>query len=45
LDAGELAMIRAEKKESSENQHPARSRVSSETIRYLYRLRTESRDL
>jgi Zn-finger nucleic acid-binding protein len=45
LDAGELAMIRAEKKEASDSQPTARSRVSSETIRYLYRLQTESRDV
>jgi Zn-finger nucleic acid-binding protein len=44
LDAGELANIRAEKKETTETHHAARSQLSSETIRYLYRLRTEGQE-
>ena len=40
LDAGELAKIRAEKKLTFEAQEAARSTVSSEMIRYLYRLKT-----
>ena len=47
LDAGELAGIRTEKKtiaEEAETKNVAHSRLSSETIRYLYRLQTEGRD-
>lgn len=44
LDAGELARIRAEKARSAEAQETGRSFVSVETIRYIYRMRTESRN-
>jgi Zn-finger nucleic acid-binding protein len=43
LDAGELAKIRAEKSLTSEEQKAARSTISSDTIRYLYRLKTARR--
>ena len=43
LDAGELAQIRAEKHESAEAERLRQSSVSSEMIRYLYRLRSENR--
>src|SRR6266481_970197 len=43
LDAGELAKIRAEKSLSSELQKATPSTISSEMIRYLYRLKTEKR--
>ena len=42
LDAGELAQIRAETAQTAKAQEAARSGLSSEVIRYLYRLRTES---
>jgi len=43
LDAGELAKIRAEKSLTSEAQKAARSTISSDMIRYLYRLKTAGR--
>lgn len=43
LDAGELAAVRAERAETDRAGQAARSKVSAETIRYLYRLRNESR--
>jgi Zn-finger nucleic acid-binding protein len=42
LDAGELAAIRAEKKQASKAT-AARSGLSSADIRYLYRMQSESR--
>lgn len=44
LDAGELASVRAERAESEKVSEAARSTVSAETIRYLYRLQAGSRD-
>jgi Zn-finger nucleic acid-binding protein len=43
LDAGELAKIRAENARSAEVKETGRSTVSIEVIRYIYRMRTESR--
>jgi Zn-finger nucleic acid-binding protein len=43
LDAGELAAVRAERAETDKAGEVARSMVSGETIRYLYRLQTGSR--
>lgn len=43
LDAGELAKIRAERSLSAEAQKAAQSTISSDTIRYLYRLKTAGR--
>jgi Zn-finger nucleic acid-binding protein len=43
LDAGELALIRAEKSQAAIADHAGQSSVSTEVIRYLYRLRTEQR--
>jgi len=43
LDAGELAKIRAERSLTSEAQEAARSTISSDMIRYLYRLKTAGR--
>jgi len=43
LDAGELAKIRAEKSQAAAAEKASQSSVSSEVIRYLYRLQTESR--
>ena len=43
LDAGELAMIRAERGQDPEVEKAARSSLSAEVIRYLYRLRTGKR--
>jgi len=43
LDAGELAEIRAEKAEEAQVNELRKSSVSGADIRYLYRLRTESR--
>jgi uncharacterized protein len=46
LDAGELAMIRAEQSQASIPGHASgQSGLSTEFIRYLYRLRTEHRRL
>lgn len=42
LDAGELAAVRAERAETEKAGDAARSTVSGETIRYLYRLQTGS---
>jgi uncharacterized protein len=41
LDAGELALIRAEKTQAATADRTGQTTVSSEIIRYLYRLRTE----
>ena len=43
LDAGELAKIRAEKSQAAAAEKASQSSVSSEDIRYLYRLQTQSR--
>ncbi len=43
LDAGELAMIRAEKSQAVTPNPVGQSGVSSNVIRYLYRLKTENR--
>ncbi len=43
LDAGELAQIRAEHGETATTESGAPALLSSEVIRYLYRMRTESR--
>jgi len=43
LDAGELAAIRAERHDTSMNTQARPASLSSDTIRYLYKLRTESR--
>jgi uncharacterized protein len=43
LDAGELASIRAESTQHSLTEATAKSAISPEVIRYLYRLRSESR--
>lgn len=42
LDAGELAKIRAEKAETAAEEETAHTGLNSETIRYLYRLRTQA---
>src|ERR1051325_4394909 len=44
LDAGELAAVRAERAETDKANEAAHSIVSGETIRYLYRLQTHSRE-
>jgi len=41
LDAGELAMIRAETSQTAAADQARHANVSSDVIRYLYRLRTE----
>jgi len=43
LDAGELAQIRLEKSEPAPDTKTGRATVSSEVIRYLYRLQADSR--
>ena len=43
LDAGELASIRAEKSQAAVADQVAHGSISSEVIRYLYRLRSEQR--
>ena len=43
LDAGELALIRAEKSQAATADQPGQGSVSKNVIRYLYRLRTEVR--
>ena len=43
LDAGELALIRAEKAQAATAHLVGQSTISVEVIRYLYRLRTEHR--
>jgi uncharacterized protein len=43
LDAGELALIRAEKTQAGTAEHVTLSNTPREVIRYLYRLRTEHR--
>ncbi len=42
LDAGELTQIRAEQTQQESARHAARSGISSDVIRYLYRLQAES---
>jgi uncharacterized protein len=44
LDAGELAKIRAEKSQTAKAEELRKAAISSETIRYLYRLQSESRN-
>lgn len=43
LDAGELALIRAEKTQAATPNPAGQSGISKDVIRYLYRLRTEDR--
>jgi Zn-finger nucleic acid-binding protein len=43
LDAGELAMIRAEKTRAATAEQAGQSGISNDVIRYLYRLQTEDR--
>lgn len=43
LDAGELALVRAEKTQAGTAEHAGQFNTSGEVIRYLYRLRTEHR--
>jgi Zn-finger nucleic acid-binding protein len=43
LDAGELAMIRAERSQNPAVAKAARATLSAEVIRYIYRLRSEKR--
>ena len=43
LDAGELAQIRLEKSQTAPLQQAAASTISSDVIRYLYRLQAEGR--
>jgi Zn-finger nucleic acid-binding protein len=43
LDAGELALIRAEKAQAATPDPAGRSGISKDVIRYLYRLQTEDR--
>ena len=43
LDAGELAKIRHEKNAEAENAQASQSGLSTEVIRYIYRLKTEGR--
>jgi Zn-finger nucleic acid-binding protein len=43
LDAGELSMIRTEKSETARAEQLRHSTLSSADIRYLYRLKSESR--
>lgn len=45
LDAGELAQIRHERGETSQAQQIREGTISSETIRYLYRLRSNNRKI
>lgn len=43
LDAGELALIRAEKAQAATAEQAGHSSISKDVIRYLYRLRAEER--
>jgi uncharacterized protein len=43
LDAGELALIRAEKSQTASPNPAGQSGIPKEVIRYLYRLKTEDR--
>ncbi len=43
LDAGELALIRAEKSQAATAEQAGQSSISIDVIRYVYRLRTEHR--
>jgi Zn-finger nucleic acid-binding protein len=43
LDAGELALIRAEKAQAATAEKAGQSSISQDVIRYLYRLRAEER--
>jgi Zn-finger nucleic acid-binding protein len=43
LDAGELALIRAERSLAATAEKAGQSRISKDVIRYLYRLRNEER--
>ena len=44
LDAGELALIRAEKARSATSEPAGQVNISQEVIRYLYRLRNEEQN-
>lgn len=44
LDAGELAQIRAERAEAETGKQAQRSSISSDFIRYIYRLQSAQRD-
>lgn len=44
LDHGELAQIRAEKAEFAEAEQARQTVISSQTLRYLYRLQTNARN-
>lgn len=44
LDAGELAQIRAERAEVETSEKAQRSSISSDFIRYIYRLQSAQRD-
>jgi uncharacterized protein len=43
LDAGELALVRAETAQAATAEQAGQSSISKDVIRYLYRLRTEDR--
>jgi Zn-finger nucleic acid-binding protein len=43
LDAGELALVRAERAQAATAEQAGQSSISKDVIRYLYRLRTEDR--
>jgi Zn-finger nucleic acid-binding protein len=43
LDAGELALIRAEKSQAATADQAEQFSISIDTVRYVYRLRTEQR--
>ena len=43
LDAGELALIRAERGQAATAEKAGQSKISPDVIRYLYRLRSEER--
>jgi len=43
LDAGELAQIRSEQKETAQDKTAGGAQMSGEVVRYLYRLRHEQR--
>ena len=43
LDAGELALIRAERAQAATAEQAGQSSISKDVIRYLYRLRAEER--
>jgi uncharacterized protein len=43
LDAGELALVRAERAQSATAEETGQSSISKDVIRYIYRLRAEGR--